>query len=404
MIAAVAKIVRHNGLWVVPSQSKAAKSYLVNLEKNTCTCEDFATGTPKCKHMWAAEVVSKREGDDQFEPPAIHSLQPPVRKTYRQNWPAYNKAQINEKSLFKALLFDLCRPLTSPVGVNGRPRIPLADITFAAVFKVYSAMSARRFIKELDAAKEQGYISREICYNSMLRHFYYDEMTTTVRKLIEESSYPLVEIESEFAVDSTGFPVSRYVRWFDEKYGKERTGKHWVKVHAMAGVKTHVITSVDIKERSAGDAPFFGPLLKEMARNFKITEVPADKACLSHENLEAAAEVNATAFIPFKANNVEGHGELWDKMLSMFRLHRDEFMAQYHKRSNVETAFHMIKAKFDSHVRSKTETAMRNEVLAKILCHNICCLIQAQFELGIAVEFWTRMVPPNAVPSGSPAV
>jgi len=31
---------------------------------------------------------------------------------------------------------------------------------------------------------------------------------------------------------------------------------------------------------------------------------------------------------------------------------------------------------------------MVNEVLCKILCHNICCLIQEQCELGIEPIFW----------------
>lgn len=48
----------------------------------------------------------------------------------------------------------------------------------------------------------------------------------------------------------------------------------------------------------------------------------------------------------------------------------------------------MIKAKFRDHVRSKTDVAMQNEVLCKILCHNICCLIQAMYELGIEPTFW----------------
>jgi hypothetical protein len=38
-------------------------------------------------------------------------------------------------------------------------------------------------------------------------------------------------------------------------------------------------------------------------------------------------------------------------------------------------------------VRSKTDVAMRNEVLCKILCHNLCCLISATFELGIQPTF-----------------
>ena len=71
-----------------------------------------------------------------------------------------------------------------------------------------------------------------------------------------------------------------------------------------------------------------------------------------------------------------------------FAFNRQEFLGHYHKRSNVEATFSMIKAKFRDHVHSKTDVAMTNEVLCKILCHNIWCLIQAMYELGIKLTFW----------------
>ena len=49
----------------------------------------------------------------------------------------------------------------------------------------------------------------------------------------------------------------------------------------------------------------------------------------------------------------------------------------------VESTFSMVKAKFGDAVRAKTETAMRNEVLAKFVCHNICCVVAAIYERGI---------------------
>ena len=58
-------------------------------------------------------------------------------------------------------------------------------------------------------------------------------------------------------------------------------------------------------------------------------------------------------------------------------------MTHYHKRSNVETTFSMIKAKFGERLRSKTEIAQINEALCKVLAHNLCCLIQSIYELGI---------------------
>jgi hypothetical protein len=48
----------------------------------------------------------------------------------------------------------------------------------------------------------------------------------------------------------------------------------------------------------------------------------------------------------------------------------------------------MIKTKFGGSVRSKTPIAQVNEVLCKVLCHNICVLIQSTYELGLEPTFW----------------
>jgi transposase len=59
------------------------------------------------------------------------------------------------------------------------------------------------------------------------------------------------------------------------------------------------------------------------------------------------------------------------------------FLAHYHKRSNVESTVSMVKAKFGDAVRGKTQVAMKNETLCKVLCHNICCLLSAIYELDL---------------------
>ena len=65
-------------------------------------------------------------------------------------------------------------------------------------------------------------------------------------------------------------------------------------------------------------------------------------------------------------------------------------MQHYHRRSNVEATFSMIKAKFGEKLRSRTKTAQKNEALAKVLCHNLCVIIQSMYELGIDPVFWTE--------------
>jgi len=124
-------------------------------------------------------------------------------------------------------------------------------------------------------------------------------------------------------------------------------------------------------------------LVNTTAKNFRLREVSADKGYGALSNCAAIAQHGATPFIAFKSIHTGKGGGLWRKMFHLFQFQRDEFLAHYHKRSNVETTFSMIKAKFRDHVRSRSGDAMVNEVLCKIICHNVCCLIQEPHELGI---------------------
>jgi transposase len=77
----------------------------------------------------------------------------------------------------------------------------------------------------------------------------------------------------------------------------------------------------------------------------------------------------------------------WDNLYHYYHLHRETFLQHYHRRSLVESTFMMLKAKFGATVRSKGEVAQVNELLCKVLCHNICVLMQSMFELGIEPDF-----------------
>ncbi len=70
-------------------------------------------------------------------------------------------------------------------------------------------------------------------------------------------------------------------------------------------------------------------------------------------------------------------------MWHLFAYHRDTFLSRYHQRSNVETTFSMIKAKFGDSLRSKSDVGQINEVLCKVVCHNLCVLIASIHELGL---------------------
>jgi hypothetical protein len=161
-----------------------------------------------------------------------------------------------------------------------------------------------------------------------------------------------------------------------------------VKVHLMCGVNTKVVTAVDISGWTANDTNYFVPLVERTVQHFEVREVSADKAYLSRKNLNAVGSVGGMPFIPFKSNTLEPtEAGMWARMYHLFMYRREQYMELYHKRSNIETAYSMIKGKFGSALRSKSDTGQINEALCKVLAHNICVLIQAMHAFNLHPVF-----------------
>jgi transposase len=397
-IANRTNIIQDGNLWLVPSQSGKGK-YKVNADKQTCSCPDYDFRRQKCKHIFAVEETIERTKTVVVEDgkTTVTETVKVTRKTYAQVWPAYNAAQTEEKRLFQYLLRQLCEGVGEPAQTNGRPRLPIEDMLFAMAFKVYSTVSGRRFMSDMKDAHTKGYTSKLPCYNSIFNYFEDEMLTPHLQMLIEESALPLQAIEQDFAVDSTGLSGCRFVQWFSAKYDAPHLmeSKDWIKMHLICGVKTNVVTAVEMSEKYRNDSPHFKPLVEATARNFQMREISADKGYDSFDNRCTALQNGAAPYIPFRTGqknkpNPSHKGELWKKMYHYFAFNTEKFMASYHKRSNVETTFHMIKSKFGDSLRSKTKTAQINEALCKVLCHNICCLIQSMFELNLKPKFWAE--------------
>src|SRR5438552_7294237 len=285
-IAAKSKLTRKGKSWLVPSQSVRGAQYTVNPDpiEPLCSCPDFESRKQRCKHIFAVEYTIEREQTPDGETLVTESFKV-TRKTYSQNWPAYNTAQTHEKSELQALLYELCRSVPEPEQHRGRPRLSLADIIFASTFKVYSTVSGRRFMTDLREAKARGYLTKLPSYNSVFRYLESEALTPYLYELIGTSAIPLKSVETDFAVDSSGFSTGQIMRWFDVKYGKKEDRRMWLKAHLMCGVKTNIVTSVQISDGYSNDHGYFKPLVDQTAeRGFKMDEISGDKAYLSGEN------------------------------------------------------------------------------------------------------------------------
>jgi transposase len=282
----------------------------------------------------------------------------------------------------------------------------MPDAVFCAVYKIYSTMSARRFTSDLCDAQANGYIDNVPHFNTVLNYLEMPEMFDVLTGLVERASLPLRSIESNFAVDSTGFAFSRFIRWYDIKYNRFTAEQQWVKAHFCCGVKTNVVTAIEIHSRDAGDITQLPALVETTAKNFTMKEVSADKGYSGREPHDAIAKVGAVPYIAFKSNTTGAVGGLFQKMFHYFQFNREDFLDHYHQRSNVESTVMMVKTKFGDSVRSKTDVAAKNEVLAKFLCHNLCCNISAMYELKIEPVFLAPAPAPVPlpVPAATPAI
>src|SRR5438105_4426921 len=181
-----------NGGYIVPSQGGVGKYAVVMGERPTCTCPDHELHGDRCKHIYAVEYVIQGEFFEDGSAKVtetVRVVETIKRTTYPQNWKAYNAAQTTEKDKFQMLLRDLCKGIEEPPAPKtGRPRLPLADVVFAAAFKTYSTVSGRRFMSDLREARERGHITKAPHFNSISEYLENAALTPLLHELITRSS------------------------------------------------------------------------------------------------------------------------------------------------------------------------------------------------------------------------
>src|SRR5207302_10950895 len=161
------------------------------------------------------------------------------------------------------LLADLCSGVVDPPANKhaGPARVPFSDRLFAVCLKVWSTLSSRRFNCDLEEAHRRGHLSRSLHPNKVNCYMEEAALVPYLKAMIVRSALPLRAVETEFAVDSSGFSTSRFIRCYDCKHGVERREHDCVKVHLACGVKTQVVTAVAIYNRDAADCPILPELL-----------------------------------------------------------------------------------------------------------------------------------------------
>ena len=391
--AALEPIERGRSGYRVPSRSQDG-FYVVNLDgdqRPMCSCPDFDLYQRPCKHIYAVQLALRREEHTECERDQKEGVHLPMgkkQKTYQRDWRAYDKAQNNESKHFEVLLRALCDRIVQPRQYGqGRPLSIFSDMVYCGVYKVYQQVSRRRVMTDIERVHERGFIDQVPSDSSISRFLNQAYVTSLLKHLIMISALPLVSVEKNFAIDASGFATQSYLRHYNVKRGREEKKARYVLAHVLCGTKSHIVTAAEVSEPNQNEGRLLPHLLRTSLENFDVQELYADKGYLSKDNFDVTEEVGTQLFIPFKVNTKPVDGDdAWSKAYNFFVYKKDEFRAHYHQRSQVETSFHMDKSKTGPAVKAKNPTAQFNEVLCKILNHNVMVLIHEAHKLGIESE------------------
>ncbi|ADI74361.1 transposase IS4 family protein [Methanohalobium evestigatum Z-7303] len=393
LIAKRGSIKRNHKVWTVKGDQN--KEYQVKFDKMkgfSCNCPDSEHRITCCKHVYAVEAF-----EDGSELPPKDELSSKLRELeeqheeaskFTQNWSAYNTYQCTEKEALYKILDEICEFLPEYQQGNGRPKTPPKDSTFCSVAKVYSMLSGRRFDTDVRYLHEKGYIQSHVHYNTILNCMKSSELESWLQYLIDITGLPFVNVENIFAVDSSGFSTSVTDTWYEHKYQVKKDERIWMKCHIMAGLDSKIITAAKVTQHRVNDNIPFSDLIYRTAERFNIEEISADKAYSSKSNIELIRKLGAEPFIPFK-NNLTGKSRgvsEWAEEYRKFVNNKAEFSKHFGNRNKVESVFNMMKSKFGVQLKSRDEQALINEVLCKVLCHNICVLIHEVNENNVELQ------------------
>ena len=320
----------------------------------TCSCPDHETRRVQVQASVGRRVRRRPSRSPPDGSAIVTETVKVTRKTYAQDWPAYNAAQCAEKATVQSLLRGLCDGIvTPPQQVAGRPPNPLSRCRLRHDHEgLHDRLGPPRDDGHRGVRRRRPH-GEGAPLQHALRLLRAPELTPLLTALVEESAAPLACVESQFAVDSTGFGTVTYRRWYDHKYGREMKEHGWVKAHAMVGTTTNVITAIRVTDSDANDSPELPALVATTAQRFD------DGRGQRRQGVPLAREPRRRGGGrrgPLRALQVQQQGRRPGRVaphVGPLHVPQAEFLAHYHARSNVESTFGAMKRKFGASVRSK---------------------------------------------------
>lgn len=309
------------------------------------------------------------------------------KKRYLRNESLYNTIQENEFLNF----FDYVRHISLMISNEKAGRKKMRDtMTCLLIWHKFPNFSARRARSFLLFLKKFKIINANIpCFKTLCNYRAEPIIGNILDELIIESSKPLSVIEHDFATDATGIRTNLFSSWYSIRCQKEIRKRDHLTIHITTGVKSNIVTALNVEIKSGKDNEIFREHVDKTAKNFDVHEFSGDGKYWCKENCRKVIEVGAKPYFKVWKNwSGKSRGCMpWKLMNLEFKNNPEEYGKHYHKRSNVESTNHSKKALFGDKVYSRLPSARINEENLRWINHNLNVLNRAKYEWKINPKF-----------------
>ncbi len=294
----------------------------------------------------------------------------------------YNQIQKNEFLNF----MDYVEFLRNKVCKSSRMK---KMITCLLIWHKFPNLSARRAESYLLFLKESKVLKFRIpCFRTLTYYREDNSISEVLDELIIESSKPLSVIEHDFGTDATGIKTKLFSTWYSLRIKKKIKKRDHITVHASMGVKSTIVTALNIETKQGKDNVIFREHVDITNKNFDIDEWSGDGMYWAKENCRKVSSVGGKPYFKCKKGKTAWNGKQdgypsWKIMNTEFKENEKEYGKHYHKRSKLESGNHSKKALHGDKVYSKLKSARVNEETLRWINHNINVLNRAKQEWSI---------------------
>ena len=318
------------------------------------------------------------------------------------DWTKYDLAQtseINDTLLFirdivEQAAYNLDLPKVPDHREPGRPKHNPSDEAKVVLMAQYFGLSNRVAQGYMLLFKEKLRLTSLFSYKTIERAYGDMEVQQILEEVFELTNVPVADLEREFGPDGSGLATSCKQNYENDR-AKDQTRKGYEKIMVMVGLKYKLVSAFKFADKpSAHEAPYFEFLLNETVKRYRRVDLVAgDSGFLSRVNCDLVVGVGGVPrFYPKRGCCLRSKGSrAWRVMFEELVLDPQKWLEDYHRRSNVEGCFSVLKRDNFLPLRKKLVVRKRQEAFSRVCNLNIKRLCYLNYLENInARETWHK--------------